>query len=52
MLLEEVASLRQLLETLFSPLPAEAVKLLREERDWEVAWSRRRRKLKVTSSPL
>jgi hypothetical protein len=50
--LEEVASLRQLLETLFSPLPAEVVKLLREEGDWEVSWSRRRRKLGVTTLDL
>jgi hypothetical protein len=50
--LEEVVTLRQLLEALFSPLPAEVVKLLREEKDWEVGWSRRRRKIKVTTLDL
>ncbi len=49
---EQVASLRQLLEALFSPLPAEMAKLLREERDWEVGWSRRRRKLEITTLDL
>ncbi len=49
---EQLARLRRMLEDLFSPPPAEVVKLLRQERDWELTWSRKRRKLKATTLDL
>jgi len=46
---EQVVRLRQLLEGLFSPLPPEAVKLLSGGRDWTLAWSPQRGKIKAAT---